>query len=341
MRETIFTLFFLLYAMTGWTQESYTALKATGNNVPVIDGTIDAVWNAVEMVQLTKVPDNANITVPDPDPSDFAAAFGMLWNETGMFFIFRITDEKIVIEDDDPTLSAVPADKWWTDDNINLLFSKDLVNTTFTQWEFAWQPGIDQEEKLSSDDWLNAALIDISMVQSAWHHDGTTWTLETFIKWESFNDGVVSITPGQVIYLEARARDDDDGGTWESMYQWSTTNYDIEKTGEGFGSVTLSSQEVEVVSGISGLAAGRNVLSVFPNPSGDIVNLWLHPDQSGMVSVELFSMEGRKLTNLLNEPVHAGEQVIPLDMRDFSSGHYWLKISSVIGSRTISLVKIR
>jgi hypothetical protein len=340
MRKIIFTLLFVLCGMAGWSQESYTALKVTGDNVPVIDGTIDAVWNAVEIVPLTKVPVNSNITVPNPDPTDYYAEFGMLWNETGMFFIFRVVDEKIVIEDDDPTLSVVPADKWWTDDNINLLFSKDLINATFTQWEFAWQPGINQEEKLSSNDWLNAALIDISMVQSAWHQEGTTYTLETFIKWESFNDGVVSITPDQVIKMEARARDDDDGGTWESMFQWSTTNYDIEKDGVGFGSVTLSSQEVEVASGISDISTEEEFVSVFPNPFNDIARLRLFLEQPGRVSVDLFNADGRKLATLLDQYVNGGAQQILLDMGNLSRGNYWLKLNTVSGSKTISLAKL-
>ncbi|MBN2275896.1 MAG: T9SS type A sorting domain-containing protein [Bacteroidales bacterium] len=338
MRRIFFILLFVLSAIMGWSQESYTALKVTGDNVPVIEGTIDAIWNAVEIVPLAKVPDNSNITEPNPDASDYYAEFGMLWNDDGMFFIFRVTDEKIVIEDDDPTLDVVPADKWWTDDNINLLFSKDLVNTTFTQWEFAWQPGINQEEKLSSDDWLNAAKIDISLVQSAWYQDGTTWTLETFINWQSFNDGVVSITPDQVIYLEARARDDDDGGTWESMFQWSTTNYEIESTGEGFGSVTLSSQEVQPVSGISVISDVNDEVSVYPNPFHQITNLMLNLDQPGRVVVELYSFDGRKLTTLLDEFRSEGKQVMLLNMRNYNKGSYLLKLNTVNGSRVIKLL---
>ena len=341
MKKLIFTFLFAVPLLTAVAQntESYTALKIPDGKAPAIDGVIDNIWDNVEIVPLLKVPDNTNITVPNPDPSDFYAEIGMLWNDTGMFFLFRVTDDKILIEDDDPTLSVVPADKWWTDDNINILFSKDLVNTSFTQWEFAWQEGINQEEKLSSDDWLNAAKIDISMVQSAWYQDGNNWSLETFINWLSFNDGSVTITPGMKIFLEARARDDDDGGTWESMFQWSTTNYSVESTGEGMGEVTLSDTEVEVPTNISNLNIDYEPLTVYPNPATEFARLNLYLNKPGKVSVKIIDIYGKEITTVLNELRPAGEQIIPLDIRALSNGNYLVRINTMNETKVVKLTK--
>jgi len=343
MKKLIFTLLFalpFLAAVAQITNESYTALKIPDGKAPVIDGVIDNIWNNVEIVPLLKVPDNTNITEPNPDPTDFYAEIGMLWNDDGIFFLFKVTDDVIVIEDDDPTLSVVPADKWWTDDNINILFSKDLVNASFDQFEFAWQEGIDQEEKLSSDDWLNAALIDGSMVQSAWYQDGTDWSLETFINWQSFNNGSVTITPGMKIYLEARARDDDDGGSWESMFQWSTTNYAVESTGEGLGEVTLSANEIEVPTGITEQSSDFNQEIIYPNPAADFARLSFNLEKPGLISVKILDLDGKEITTVLNELRPQGKQIIPLETRNLAKGNYLVKIITADGSKVVKLVKL-
>jgi hypothetical protein len=309
------------------------AIFVSEANSPVIDGDIDAIWNEVEQVPLLKVPEvggvvHPNITVPQPDVDDFSASFGMIWNENGMYFIFKVVDEKIVIEDDDPTLNAVPADKWWTDDNINLLFSKDLLNNSFTQWEFAWQPGIDQEEKLSSNDWLNAALIDISLVSSAWNQDGNTWTLETFISWSAFADGTIVITPGQDIYLEARARDDDDSGSWESMFQWSTTNYEIENTGVGMGTVTLSTTEIEIPTGFSGLTTRQQNMSLYPSVSSGMTNIYLDLVNTDHVSVTIYSLNGEVADKMFYDNVNKGNNILSMNLSHLEQGVYIVVVNS-------------
>jgi hypothetical protein len=328
--------------------ESYTALKVTGDQVPVIDGTIDAIWNHVETVPLTKVPKkngviHENIFVPNPDPSDFSAEFGMLWNEDGMYFIFSVTDDKIVIYEDYYTDNDTPADKWWYDDNINLLFSKDLVNIVFTQWEFAWQPGINQEEKLSSDDWANPALIDISLVKSAWYNDGNLWILETFIDWEAFADGNALITPDMIIFMEARARDDDDdyavGNLWESMFQWSTDNYLVEDDGTGMGSVTLSSTEVEPVGVADAGIPGDGGISIFPNPSRGFSDLQLTLLSGGDVSVAVSDLSGKIIDHIRYGGLSSGEHILPVALTTLPQGIYFLHVSSASESTVLKYVR--
>lgn len=327
--------------------ESYTALKVTGDNVPVIGGTIDPIWENAVVVALEKVPESggvvhSNITVPNPEPADYSAEISMLWNESGIFFLFTIVDDKVVIFEDYDAANTTPADKWWADDNINLLFSKDLVNTSFTQWEFAWQPGIDQEEKLSSDDWLNAALIDISLVSSAWHQDGTTWTLETFIDWQAFADGSAVITEGMNIYLEARARDDDDevdNDPWESMFQWSTVNYGVENDGVNMGEVTLSAQEAQAPSAITSVSAQFNQLSLFPNPSTGNSELQLTLEQNGNVMVDVYDVTGAFVKGFVFEDRQAAENRIPLNLEDLNSGTYLIQVQSNNNSGVLKYVR--
>ena len=350
MKKFTFIIFIVtLFSLAIFAQdtESYTALKVTGDNVPVIDGTIDALWDNVEIVPLEKVPEiggvvHTNITVPDPTEDDFYAEFGMVWNEDGMYFLFRVVDDVIVIFEDYNTSNSTPADKWWVDDNINLLFSKDLLNTSFTQWEFAWQPGIDQEEKLSSDDWENPALIDISLVSSAWDEDGDTWTLETFIDWEAFDDGNAVITPDMDIFLEARARDDDDmvaDSPWESMFQWSTINYNIETDGVGFGTVTLSSTEVVAPSAVSSLLNDQFDALLVPSYSSGSTQLHLTLNKPGNVSISIYDMSGKRVNGIVLDSGTAGENIIPLDLSSLQQGIYLVNVYSGNNSSVLKYIK--
>jgi len=349
---TLTLLFATILGLIAFAQdtESYTALKVTGANVPVIDGTIDAIWDNVEIVPLTKVPEQGgeihpNITVPDPDSSDYYAEIGMLWNEAGIFFLFNVTDDIVVIYEDYDTGNDTPADKWWWDDNINILFSKDLLNESFTQWEFAWQPGIDQEEKLSSDDWLNAALIDISLVSSAWHNEGDLWQLETFISWGAFDDGngYDYIGAGEDIYLEARARDDDDDGednnSWETMFQWSTVNYNVENDGNGMGTVTLSGTEVQAPSGLSEEKGAFGNLSVYPNPSNGISEMQLNLENAGNVNVSVFDLSGKLVSELTYENKPAGDNLLPLSLESLQPGVYFLNVRSDNASDVVKYIR--
>ncbi|MBN1183117.1 MAG: T9SS type A sorting domain-containing protein [Bacteroidales bacterium] len=346
MKKT-FTILFLLIGAIMYAQDStYTALRVVGTNTPVIDGTIDAIWDEVEIVPLTKMPvkpDQNPYTLPD-DSADFYAEFGMIWCDTGMFFLFTIVDDVVRIEDDDPSYDYVPNDKWWTDDNVNILFSKDLANATFEQWEFAYQYNINQEEKLSSGDWqYTPARLDSNLVQTAWYNDENLYTLETFINFDCFTKTAI-LNPGaeDTIQVEMRARDDDDGeGTsWEHMYQWATYNYQVEGTGEGLGKVYLSPDTVKITVGVQNISTGISTISLIPNPVKDMANLQVELTKQSNITVDLFDITGSKILNLLNEVRGAGQQTIPVNISNVNTGCYLLRISEGSQSKVIRLVKM-
>ena len=216
-----------------------------------------------------------------------------------------------------------------------------MVNATFTQWEFAWQPGIDQEEKLSSDQWAPFTIeVDASYVESAWYQEGDTYTLETFIDWRSFADGTITITPGQVIYLEARARDDDElvagetDDTWETMFQWSTINYNIESDGIGFGEVTLSTDPLV---GIHDIMTQQNTVNIYPNPSNDILNISFSLLKDEMVTIDIYDLSGKKVVNVINEMRNAGAQSVNTDISDLNAGNYIVEVRTNSLSQKLKL----
>lgn len=350
MRKITFTLLMVaIFGLAAFAQdtESYTALKVSGENVPVIDGTIDAIWGNVTMAPLEKVPESspgtvhANITVPDPDATDFYAEFGMLWDATGMFFVFKVVDDIIVMDDDYYPDNGVDADQWWTDDHVNLLFSKNLGNETFNQWEFAYQYNVDQEEKLSSDLWANPAVISEDLVETAWddsQNGEDTYLLETFISWDAFDDGNFIASEGATIYGEARARDDDDDGAWESMFQWSTVNYGVESDGTGMGEITLSATEVEAVA-VALNKANERKMEVYPNPAKDMAELKIMLDIPGNVKISFFDMSGKQLSQSVYSSRAAGKNILPLNTYELPQGIYFINVETNSNSDILKFVK--
>ena len=142
------------------------------------------------------------------------------------------------------------------------------------------------------------------------------------------------------IYLEARARDDDDGGTWESMFQWSTTNYSVESTGEGMGEVTLSATEVEVPTAITEHFSGLNQEIIYPNPVNDFARLSFNLNEPGMVTVKILNLDGKEINTVINELRPQGKQIIPLETKNLSKGNYLVKIVNANGSKVVKLVKL-
>lgn len=339
MKKTLFTLCLVfIVGLLSYGQEEieyYTAKFVPEAKQPVIDGTIESVWDNVQLVHIGKVPENENITEPNPDAGDYYAEWGMAWNKTGMFVIFAITDDNIVIEDDNSTLNAQPNDQWWTDDNINLLFSRDLFFDDWEQFEFAWQPGIDQEEKLSSDDWLNAALIPEELVESAWYNDGDLWILETWISWEAFGNGDYELYEDDYFYCEARARDDDDGGTWESMFQWSTTNYGVESDGTGMGEVTLSAEDITA----SVKNPNSALTSTYISQGFGKANLVFNLDQPENVTVSVYTLTGKTIEVIDLDNLNVGSHRVPLEGHAKTSGIYMVKVDAGDESSVVKWIK--
>jgi hypothetical protein len=331
------------------TGEGYTCLKVTGANVPVIDGTIDPIWNSVKLVKLTKTPlkggeEDPQLTVQHPDSTDLYSDLGMLWNNEGIFFRFKVVDDKVVIYEDYYLDNSVAADKWWWDDNNNILMSKDLVNAEFTQYEFSWQMGINQEQKMSSSDWAPPAQIDANLVKSAWWHDSkTTWILETFISWDAFNDGNANVSAGMDIYLEAAARDDDDADVeddpYEAMLQWSCNSGNVQNDGIGMGKVTLSNVEVQPATFIDQVSESA-ATSVFPNPSDGNSELTLILSSQCDVNVSVYSLNGKLINTEVYENKPAGRNKLTLQLESLEQGMYFLNVKAGSKSEMLKFIRL-
>lgn len=322
-----------------FSQEEYTALKVTGSDIPVIDGTIDDIWGLVDIVPLTKVPYNSNITDRDPDSTDFYAAFGAVWGDSGLYVTMTIVDDVIAIVQDYYENNDVDADAWWYDDNYGLLFSQDLYNESFTQWEFAYQPMVNWEEKLSCNRWANAAKFDSTLVETAWSYDDDiTYTMETFINWRCFTN---IPSAGDEIEMEVRARDDDDDvGTsnWNKMFHWSTTHYEVESDGDSMGVVTLSADELTSVKQTINEGVTPQIV-----PNVVSANTTLQFTNDGTLSnalVSIYNVQGKLMTSESYTNLNTGVVEIPVNVSSLANGTYIIKLNSGNQNYNMKLIKL-
>ena len=67
------------------------------------------------------------------------------------------------------------------------------------------------------------------------------------------------------------------------------------------------------------------IVQVFPNPTSGRVDLFLsHAQTKGALDVDLFDGQGRKLQGLI---MRKGVEELGIDLSEYASGLYWLRIS--------------
>lgn len=79
--------------------------------------------------------------------------------------------------------------------------------------------------------------------------------------------------------------------------------------------------------GMSSNAQPFTLLKIFPNPVKDLVNLELQSVSSGSVRISLFNILGTEVKKWDSFALPAGDQKLKLDLTEFKSGIYFLKIS--------------
>ena len=202
--------------------------------------------------------------------------------------------------------------------------------------------GINHEEKLTSSQWAPPAVLDESLVKSAWWNDGkTTWILETFISWDAFADGNADITGGMNVYLEACARDDDDDGVdsdpYEAMLQWSADRY-AQDDGIGLGTVTLSNTEIQPVTPVE-LTEIQSDAQIFPNPVADVAELRLKLGKGGSVYCSVFDISGKLIDRQTYSNRPTGLNSIALNTGSLVKGIYLLSVQTPSDSKMLRFIK--
>lgn len=82
--------------------------------------------------------------------------------------------------------------------------------------------------------------------------------------------------------------------------------------------------------------------TIFPNPASDQVTIDFFLDRSSAVSIEIYSMEGRKVYSAAVEGVNQGFNYANVQVGSFSHGIYVVKLlqdNSLMDQRMLSVVR--
>lgn len=151
---------------------------------------------------------------------------------------------------------------------------------------------------------------------------------ETIIKWENntgetvkvelFKDGV----PVEILYT---GLDESEVGWIVSSDLQSSSGYRIRITSENTGDYSDASNsdfEITTAVGIEKQAISESMLTVYPNPVSDELNLDYFLHMSAKVRIDLYSIDGKLLKTLLAGELQQGHNHRVFDVSDIKPGSY-------------------
>jgi len=107
--------------------EPYLAPKAS--TAPVIDGTIDAVWDSAEWQAIDVLWLGAQTEYPTPE--DYTGRYKAMWDEGQLYLLFDITDD--VLYDHTPA----PLESYWNDDTVEIFIDENASGGNHQNENFA------------------------------------------------------------------------------------------------------------------------------------------------------------------------------------------------------------
>lgn len=79
---------------------------------------------------------------------------------------------------------------------------------------------------------------------------------------------------------------------------------------------------------VSEIALGKEGFALYPSPVDGPMNVEFNLSNSSELSIELYSIDGKRAAILLNETLVAGNHNLTFDMNQFSAGIYLVKLSN-------------
>lgn len=80
-------------------------------------------------------------------------------------------------------------------------------------------------------------------------------------------------------------------------------------------------------------------LKLFPNPANERAQLDVVLPESGQLTVGLFDMQGRLLKTVYDQYLHRGNFILPIELAEFPSGYYMVKVNVDQKQAVLKLVK--
>ncbi len=138
------------------------------------------------------------------------------------------------------------------------------------------------------------------------------------------------------------------GGTEPYLYSFDGGDYTSNNNTSASSDVIIASikdannciSTIEIVmSSLSELPDAWEI-SAFPIPMIDILNLELNFNKPLNASIQIFDLNGRLVNNILSKNYQSGENSVKIDVSNFASSIYIVKIASAEGYRYIKVTKM-
>jgi len=203
-----FTLIFFVFSFNGQAQ------------VPVIDGIIDTYWDTISVQKLTMT----NVGNDISDEADLSGDYRLSWNDTSLFVLIEVNDEKLFI--DDTTFNGDNLSAHMQDHLEFYLDIKNRKSENYGSEQFMWliKPGIDTLlSGRMGEDTTNAP----SILYSSSVIENTGYIYEMEIPVDSV-PGMTPLDTGNILGFEIRIIDNDTGDA-ETIDQLSTNNQSLQK----------------------------------------------------------------------------------------------------------------
>lgn len=106
-----------------------------------------------------------------------------------------------------------------------------------------------------------------------------------------------------------------------------------------FSSSAMSAAILNALNSTTGIIEPVNVfsLNVFPNPANALTSISYSLESSSDVEIEIFNLVGEKTKSVFSGNQNAGEHTADIDCTKFSSGIYFMKLSTGKLEKTIML----
>jgi hypothetical protein len=135
-----------------------------------------------------------------------------------------------------------------------------------------------------------------------------------------------------------------DGVVGDSLFSGLTSGGPITITysySNEWGCADSAQAIVDIVTGLTMPNAGLSQVLVYPNPSTGIMNLQLHADRSGPMSVEVVDVSGRSAGISFTASIQEGHNRLDLNLSQLVPGTYILRLEHEFGMMRVPLQVVR
>lgn len=118
------------------------------------------------------------------------------------------------------------------------------------------------------------------------------------------------------------------------------TRENIFRYPETYYAPVQTKDSAKVITSETPIISAEFSVSIFPNPTGSLANLEIEIKQAGMFTIELIASNGQKVATVFSGELSEGISNHRIDLSVYSTGTYFVKISSGTQSDVYRILKI-